>query len=37
MLYKMALSVTEIPPLFVQLDQLEGNEESDIAWNEKAR
>ena len=36
MLYKMSLSVSEIPPLFVQLDQLEiGNEY--YFWKEKAR
>ena len=38
MLYKMSLSVNEIPPLFVQLDQLELKEDSDIlTWKEKAR
>lgn len=38
MLYKMSLSVSEIPPLFVQLDQLEQGEESEVpSWNEKAR
>jgi hypothetical protein len=38
MLYKMSLSVNEIPPLFVQLDQLEQKEDADTpTWNEKAR
>lgn len=38
MLYKMSLSVNEIPPLFVQLDQLEQKEDDEVpSWNEKAR
>lgn len=36
MLYKMSLSVNEIPPLFVQLDQLEHKDDQQT-WNEKAR
>ena len=38
MLYKMSLSVSEIPPLFVQLDDLQKNESREcISWKEKAR
>lgn len=34
----MSLSVNEIPPLFVQLDQLEQDEDEETQiWNEKAR
>ena len=36
MLYKMSLSVNEIPPLFVQLDQLETKDNVEC-WQEKAR
>lgn len=39
MLYKMSLSVNEIPPLFVELDELNYNEASREPeyWKEKAR
>lgn len=38
MLYKMSLSVSEIPPLFVQLDRLETKENNEYTfWKEKAR
>ena len=37
MLYKMSLSVSEIPPLFVQLDQLSQNINEHPNWEEKAR
>lgn len=38
MLYKMSLSVSEIPPLFVQLDKLEKKENDEyLYWKEKAR
>ena len=37
MLYKMSLSVSEIPPLFVQLDQLSQNGNEHLNWEEKAR
>ena len=33
----MSLSVNDIPPLFVQLDQLEKGKDDLPVWNEKAR
>ncbi len=33
----MSLSVSEIPPLFVQLDQLTKHENEHQHWEEKAR
>jgi hypothetical protein len=38
MLYKMSLSVNEIPPLFVQLDELAYKDPiENLSWKEKAR
>ena len=38
MLYKMSLSVSEIPPLFVELSELHRNENKSYDfWKEKAR
>jgi hypothetical protein len=39
-MYKTAFSASEIPPLFIQLDKLEKQEEqgeTTIYWKEKAR